>query len=413
MGLRGKVLVAQGGGPTVVINQSLAGVVLESRKSPLVTRVYGAIKGVEGILNEDFLDLTQETSHNLEQVALTPASALLSTRDKPDSRYCQEMFQVMRAHDIRYFFYIGGNDSADTVRIINENANQSNYDLRAIHIPKTIDNDVVLNDHTPGYGSAARFVASAFSGANLDNISLPGVYIIVVMGRNAGFLTAASCFAQKFQDDGPHLIYLPEKTFSVDKFLLDVKTVYDRYGRCLVAVSEGIQDADNDLIVPKLVDKICCDAHGNLELTSNNSVLGDYLATLVKKNLQVKRVRSDTLGYFQRSFNGCISDVDRDEAREAGEKAAQFALYQELDGSVIIERTGYYSVEYRLKPLELVAGKTRVMPPEFINAAGNHITDAFKFYARPLLGSGFPTAHRLQAPPVPKILRRDPGAETF
>ncbi|WP_089611534.1 6-phosphofructokinase [Dehalobacterium formicoaceticum] len=407
MGLIGKVVVAQGGGPTIVINQSLVGVVLESRKSTQITSVYGAIKGVEGILNEDFIDLTMETSHNLEQVGLTPSSALLSTRDKPDERYCQELFRVLKAHDIRYFFYIGGNDSADTVRIVNDNANKAHYNLRTIHIPKTIDNDVVLNDHTPGYGSAARFVAQAFSGANLDNRSLPGVYIIVVMGRNAGFLTAASSLAQKFSDDGPHLIYLPERTFRIDDFLKEVKEVYDRYGRCLVAVSEGIRDEQHRLVITKLVDKIGRDAHGNLELTSNNFLLGDYLASIVKKNLNIKRVRSDTLGYFQRSFNGCVSDVDQHEAREVGEKAAQFAIRQNLDGSVVIERSGYYSVEYHLKPLADVAGKTRVMPDHFINPAGNNVTDTFKFYLRPLIGSGFPSAYRLQAPRVPKILESE------
>lgn len=151
MSLVGKVLIAQGGGPTAVINQTLAGIVLEARKFPQVTRIYGAIKGVEGIANEDFIDLTQATSHNLEQVALTPSSALLTTRVKPDSKYCQEIFKVIRAHDIRYFFYIGGNDSADTVRIVNEEAKRSNYELRAIHVPKTIDNDLMVNDHTPGY----------------------------------------------------------------------------------------------------------------------------------------------------------------------------------------------------------------------------------------------------------------------
>jgi 6-phosphofructokinase len=403
VGLNGKVVIAQGGGPTMVINQSLVGAVLEARKSPKITSVYGAIKGVEGIINEDFLDLTQETSHNLEQVGLTPASALLSTRDKPDEKYCQEIFNVLKAHDIHYFFYIGGNDSADTVRIVNDNAIKSQYALRTIHIPKTIDNDIVLNDHTPGYGSAARFVAQAFSGANLDNRSLPGVYIIVVMGRNSGFLTAASSLAQKYRDDGPHLIYLPERAFEINRFLTDVKGVYNRYGRCLVAVSEGIKDENNTLILTKLVDRISMDAHGNFELTKNNFLLGDFLANIVKKELNIKRVRSDTLGYFQRSFNGCVSDVDQHEAREVGEKAAQFAICQDLDGSVVIERTGFYSVEYHLKPLTDVAGKTRVMPDEFISPSGNYVTDAFKFYVRPLVGSGFPSAYRLQAPKVPKL----------
>jgi 6-phosphofructokinase 1 len=147
MKLEGKVVIAQGGGPTAVINQSLVGVVLESRKFAQVSRVYGAVNGVTGILNEDFVDLTQETTHNLEQVAVTPSSALFSTREKPDEKFCKEMFRVMKAHDVRYFFYIGGNDSADTVRIVNEQAKKVRYEFRAIHIPKTIDNDLVLNDH--------------------------------------------------------------------------------------------------------------------------------------------------------------------------------------------------------------------------------------------------------------------------
>ena len=187
-----KILVAQGGGPTAVINQSLAGVVLEARKFGDVSRVYGAHHGVRGIVNEDLLDLTQETTHNLEMVANTPSSALGSTRDKPDAKYCHEIFKVLQAHEIGAFFYIGGNDSSDTVRIVSEEAAKANYPLRCIHIPKTIDNDLVGNDHTPGFPSAARFVAQAFTGANLDNAALPGVYVGVVMGRHAGFLTAAT-----------------------------------------------------------------------------------------------------------------------------------------------------------------------------------------------------------------------------
>lgn len=221
---QGKVLVAQGGGPTAVINQSMAGVVLEARKFRNVELVYGAYHGVSGIINEEFLDLTQETSHNIEMVANTPSSALGSTRDKPDLKYCQEIFKVLKAHGIGYFFYIGGNDSSDTVRIVSEEARRANYALRCIHIPKTIDNDLVGNDHTPGFPSAARFVAQAFMGANLDNAALTGVYLAVVMGRHAGFLTAASALGKKFPDDGPHLIYLPERVFSVDKFL-DRKSV--------------------------------------------------------------------------------------------------------------------------------------------------------------------------------------------
>jgi len=406
MKLEGKVVVAQGGGPTAVINQSLVGVTLESRKFSQVTRVYGALGGVQGIINEDFVDLTQETTHNLEQVADTPSSALLSTRDKPDEAYCREIFKVLKAHDVRYFFYIGGNDSADTVRIVNEQAKTADYEFRAIHIPKTIDNDLARNDHTPGFGSAARFVASAFTGINLDNRALPGVYIGIVMGRHAGFLTAASALAQKYPDDGPHLIYMPERPFHRDSFLADVKRVYDQFGRCVVAVSEGIIDDKGIPIITKLSSRVEKDAHGNVQL-SGTGMLGDLLCDLVRDKLKIKRVRSDTFGYLQRSFMGCVSDIDQREAREVGERAAHYAIWYNLDGSISIQRTGFYSVNYQLENLADIAGKTRHMPDEYINSTGNGITDDFKFYLRPLLGSGFLVPHRLRAPRVAKILTQN------
>lgn len=402
--LQGKVLVAQGGGPTAVINQSMAGVVLEARKFRNVDLVYGAYHGVRGIVNEDFLDLTQETSHNLEMVAETPSSALGSTRDKPDLKYCQEIFKVLQAHGIAYFFYIGGNDSSDTVRIVSEEARKAGYPLRCIHIPKTIDNDLVHNDHTPGFPSAARFVAQAFSGANLDNAALPGVYCAVVMGRHAGFLTAASALGKKFPDDGPHLIYVPERTFKVDKFLGDVKATMDKFGRCVIAVSEGVHDEDGAPIITKLASEVEKDAHGNIQL-SGTGALADLLCEEIKQKLNIKRVRGDTFGYLQRSFIGCVSDVDQREAREVGEKAVQFAMWGDQDGSVVIKRTGFYSVDYQLMPLEAVAGKTRVMEDEFITPCGTDVTDAFRMYLRPLLGSRMPDAYRLRLNKVPKILK--------
>ncbi len=399
-----KVLIAQGGGPTAVINQSMVGAVLESRKFNNVELVYGAFHGVRGIVDEEFLDLTQETTHNLEMVAETPSSALGSTRDKPDLKYCQEIFKVLKAHEISYFFYIGGNDSSDTVRIVSEEAKKANYPLRSIHIPKTIDNDLVENDHTPGFPSAARFVAQAFIGANLDNYALPGIYIAVVMGRHAGFLTAASALGKKFPDDGPHLIYLPERVFDVEKFLADVKATMDRYGRCVVAVSEGIHDAEGVPIALKLAKNVEKDDHGNVQL-SGTGALADMLCDEIREKLGVKRVRGDTFGYVQRSFIGCVSDVDQREAREVGEKAVQFAMWGDTDGSVVIERKGFYSVDYRLAPLEAVAGKTKVMPDEFISESGTDVTDAFRMYLRPLLGSGMPDAYRLRQNLVQKVLK--------
>ena len=401
----GKILVAQGGGPTAVINQSLVGVVLEARRHAGITRVYGARHGVRGIVDEDFVDLTQETSHNLELVAATPAAALGSTRDKPDLAYCREMFKVLQAHRIEHFFNIGGNDSSDTVRIVAEEARTAGYPLRCLHIPKTIDNDLVLNDHTPGFPSAARFVAQAFAGANLDNAALPGVYIGVVMGRHAGFLTAASALGKKFADDGPHLIYLPERVFEIERFLADVKAVYERHGRCVVAVSEGIHDAAGVPILARLAKDLERDAHGNVQL-SGSGALADLLCEEIKRRLKIKRVRGDTFGYLQRSFVGCVSDVDQREAREVGEKAVQFAMWGHGNGSVAIQRTGFYSVDYTLLPLQAVAGKTRTMEDEFISASGTDVTDAFRLYLRPLLGSGLPDAFRLRPHPVPKVLGR-------
>jgi 6-phosphofructokinase 1 len=401
----GKILVAQGGGPTAVINQSLVGVALEARRFSQIGHIYGAHHGVRGIIDEDFVDLTQETSHNLELVANTPSSALGSTRDKPDAAYCHEIFKVLQAHQIGHFFYIGGNDSSDTVRIVSQEAQAANYDLRCIHIPKTIDNDLVGNDHTPGFPSAARFVAQAFAGANLDNAALPGVYVGVVMGRHAGFLTAASALGKKFPDDGPHLIYLPERTFDLNQFLFDVKTMYERHGRCVIAVSEGIHDANGTLIAALLAKEMEHDAHGNVQL-SGNGALADLLCEEIKAKLKIKRVRGDTFGYLQRSFIGCVSDVDQREAREVGEKAVQFAMWGGRNGSVAIKRTGFYSVDYELLPLEAVAGKTRVMEDEFITANGTDVTDAFRMYLRPLLGSGMPDAFRLRHHPVERVLKK-------
>ena len=399
-----KILVAQGGGPTAVINQSLVGVALEARRFPEFGAVYGALHGVRGIVDENLVDLGHESLHNLEAVAASPAAALGSTRDKPDRKYCQDIFKVLRAHEIDTFLYIGGNDSSDTVRIVAEEAATEGHSLSALHIPKTIDNDLVGFDHTPGYPSAARFVVQAFMGANLDNNALPGVYVAVIMGRHAGFLTAASALARKYPDDGPHLIYLPEREFVVDKFLADVKTTFDRHGRCMVAVSEGVHDASGAPIIAKLAKTVEHDAHGNIQL-SGSGALADLLCEEIKNKLGLKRVRGDTFGYLQRSFAGCVSDVDADEAREVGEKAVQYAAFGSKSGSVAIRRVGDYATDYPLLPIDQVAGKTRVMEDHFINADGNGVTAAFHDYLRPLLGSALPRVARLRGHRVAKRTR--------
>ncbi|MBD3345085.1 MAG: diphosphate--fructose-6-phosphate 1-phosphotransferase [Chitinivibrionales bacterium] len=400
--LTGKAVVAQGGGPTAVINQSLVGVVLQAREYPFIENIYGALHGVRGIIDEEFLDLTQATMHNLEQVASTPSSGMLSTRDKPDEEYCEKIFKVLKAHDVRYFFYCGGNDSADTCRIVNENAKQAGYELRVIHIPKTIDNDLLVTDHCPGFGSAGKFVAQAFAGINLDNRSIPGVYIGVVMGRHAGFLTATSIFAKKYPDDGPHLVYVPEKPFDLEKFIADVDRVYKEYGRCVIAISEGVVNAEGIPIITELTKSDEKDAHGNIQL-SGTGALGDALGQLIKDKLKIKRVRCDTFGYLQRSFLGVVSGTDAHEAREVGEKAVQFSAWENVDGSVAIRRTGDYSAEYFLTPLETVARNTKMMADEYIDTENSTITTAFKNYARSLIGV-LPDYERISAPVVKKLL---------
>src|ERR1700688_2621246 len=345
-----KALVAQGGGPTAVINQSLAGIVLAARRFSNIKSVLGACHGVGGIPPENFVDLGQETAQQLELVAATPGSALGSTRDKPDTRYCQEILRVLQAHGIGYFFYIGGNDTADTLRILSEEARDAGYPLRCIHVPKTVDNDLMCNDHTPGFPSAARFVTPGLAVAKLATAAMPGVYPAVFMGRHAAFLTAASALARKYPDDGPHLIYLPERVFAIPQFLADVKTTFERHGRCIIAVSEGVHDAEGAPIITKLASTVEKDAHGNVQL-SGTGALADLLCEEIKAKLGIKRVRGDTFGYLQRSFAGCVSDVDQREAREVGEKAVQYALWGQGDGSVAIRRTGDYAVDYPLIPL--------------------------------------------------------------
>ena len=386
--LKGNAVIGQSGGPTAVINQSLVGVIQEAKKAGHILDLLGACHAVRGIVNQDFLPLEKYPDELLERIAQTPASALGSTRDKPDQAYCERIFQAFAKNNVRYFFYIGGNESADTARLVNELARQSNYELRTFHIPKTIDNDLKVHDHTPGYGSAAKFVATAIMGDNFDNKSLPGIKVDVIMGRNAGFLTAAAGLGRHDPEDGPHLIYVPEAPFTEEKFLADVDRVYTKQRRCLIAVSEGIHAPDGKLWAEKMAENVEKDSHGNVQL-SGSGALGDFLADLIKKKLSGKlRVRADTFGYMQRSFPGCISEMDSREARMVGEMAVKFSTDENnIEGSVAMRRLSNdpYRIETFLTPLASVARETKHLSPEFI-AEGNNITPAFEEYARPLVG---------------------------
>ncbi|MDD4870736.1 MAG: 6-phosphofructokinase [Kiritimatiellae bacterium] len=380
----GKMLIAQSSGPSPVINQSLVGAIMEAKKHKEIKNIYGAMHGIKGILGEDFIDMRKESAATLKAVANTPSSALGSVRKKPSPEDCVKIFTVLKKYEIHYFFYIGGNDSAETVHIISEEAKKSNFELRCFHIAKTIDNDLRENDHTPGFGSAAKFVAMALMGDNLDNRALPGVKIDVVMGRHAGFLTAASALARVYPDDGPHLIYLPERPFNMEKFVADVKKVNEKYGRCVIAVSEGISDENGQAIAAKFSKEV--DSHGNVQL-SGTGALGDLLAAEIKAKTEIKRVRADTFGYLQRCFPAIISATDSKEAALVGATAVKQSL-KIPSGSIAIKRKPgkKYQVYFEAVPLSAVAKETKHMPDEFINSEANDVTKAFIDYAKPIVG---------------------------
>ncbi len=375
-----------------MINQSLVGVIEQVQATEHIDELLGARHGVRGVIDNDYIRLNGASRDLLERIAATPAAALGSTRDKPDAAYCERIFANFKKNDVHYFFYIGGNDSADTARIVNELAKKEGHDLQTYHIPKTIDNDLRVHDHTPGYGSAAKFVAAAIMGDNYDNRSLPGIKVDVIMGRNAGFLTAASVLARQHADDGPHLIYVPEVPLSIEKYLADVDAMYKKHGRCLIAVSEGIVMPDGKTWAEHMAATTEKDAHGNLQL-SGSGALGDYLSGLITKNLQAPggkklRVRADTFGYIQRSFPGFVSESDAREARLVGRRAVEYAIDpSNVEGSVAMRRVAgdRYDVETFLTPLATVARETQHMAPQYLEG-GNNITQAFVKYVTPLVG---------------------------
>jgi 6-phosphofructokinase 1 len=406
--MAGNAVIGQSGGPTAVINQSLVGAIealSAAQKAGKIGKLLGAKHGVRGIINNEFVSLDNLPAELLERVAQTPSSALGSTRDKPDEAYCQKIFESFKKNNIEYFFYIGGNDSADTARITAEMAQKAGVKLNVYHVCKTIDNDLRTTDHCPGYGSAGRFVALAHQGDDADNRSLKGIKINIIMGRDAGWLTAASVLGRYDESDGPHLVYVPEVDFSEEKFINDVARVYAKFGRCVVAVSEGIRykaDDKKSLLAAKIMEGGEVDAHGNKQL-SGSGALGDYLSNLVKAKLPAGlsltdpkvsagklRVRADTFGYLQRSFPTIVSETDAVEARQCGRNAVQYALTAPgglSSGSVAMRRAAgsVYKIEYFPTPLSSVARQTKPLPVEWV-VDGNSMSDAYLAYARPLVG---------------------------
>lgn len=376
-------VIAQGGGPTAVINQTMAGAVLEIRRRHPSARILGSRHGVRGIRDGDYVDLTDIAEERLLRIAATPSAALGSTRDKPDAAYCGLILEGLRKVDAQAFVYIGGNDTAGTQQILSDAAQGS---IAFVHAPKTIDNDLEENDHVPGYISAAEFVAGAFLSVDLDFRALPGIYVGIVMGRHAGFLTAAAAAWRDDDTDGPHLIYVPERPFSAPRFIDDVKASLARHRRCVVAVSEGVTTADGRALVESLVpaDKLERDAHGNVKLSGSD--LSRAFEAMLAEGLPGKRARVDALGYLPRGYIGAVNAVDAQEAFDAGAFAVHAA--EKGGGSVALKYEGGKTV-MRLVPLANVAGKTRHMPDDFMLPDANHLSEKGMDYLRRLVPGRF------------------------
>ena len=388
--MKKNVIVGQSGGPTAVINASLYGVVYEAlMQKEQIGTVYGMINGIEGFLADTIMNMNSvEQSGELELIKTTPGSFLGSCRyklseDLKDDVY-PLLFKKFEEYSIGYFFYIGGNDSMDTVSKLSRYAAISGSEICFIGIPKTIDNDLVLTDHTPGFGSAAKYVAStvreiAIDASVYDNKK--SVTIVEIMGRHAGWLTAASVLARKFENDNPVLIYLPESAFNTDTFIEDVKKALEHTSNLVVCVSEGINDG-NGTFICELASDVGVDTFGHKMLTGS----GKYLENLVKEKLGVK-VRSIELNVNQRCSSSMISATDQEEAIQAGISGVHFALDGITGKMIAFHRTegADYSINYVPEDVNLICNQEKTVPPEWITGNGSDIGQAFIDYALPLI----------------------------
>lgn len=381
-------MVAQSGGPTVAINASLAGVIAGVRQSGKYDVCYGAINGILGILNERFLNLTEVVNDDekLERLKVTPAMYLGSCRHKlpnykdDDSPYVF-IFNQFAKMNIKAFFYIGGNDSMDTVLKLSDYAAKINSDIRIIGIPKTIDNDLCMIDHTPGFGSAAKYIASTMLEVAHDTFiyAVKSVTIVEIMGRDAGWLTASSALARNRYNTAPHLIYLPEVAFDKEQFLNDIREKLKTLNNVIVAVSEGIRDENGDYIT---ASKAVADQFGHQQLSG----AGKALEFLVKENIGVK-VRSVEVNVLQRCAAHMASKTDLDESFTLGKKAVSLAEEGITASMVILERISNmpYQVRYDHAPIAGIANEAKSIPREWINKAGNDIMPELYDYLKPLI----------------------------
>ena len=384
--LEGNCLVGQSGGPTAVINATLAGVIDEALNYECIEEIYGSLNGVLGILNEDFIDLASESQQAIRGLRASPGAALGTCRFqfKKEADY-ERALEVFKAHDIRYFFYVGDNDSMATAAKLNSIASEQGYELRVIGIPKTIDNDITRTDHTPGYGSAIKYVATTVREMASDSEAVgQGDYVSIleVMGRNSGWIAAGAslCKRRDHPHDPPHLIYIPEVPFSNEKFIEDVQRVLQREKYCVIVVGEGLVDSDGNYVA---LGSSSTDAFGNVQLGGS----GEYLRNLVDKTLNVS-ARSCKLGIAQRSAAHCASKTDSDEAYLVGQDAVIAAVQKGESGKMIsLQRTESesYACETGLADLGEVSQGTKRIPKDWINDDGVSMNYPFIKYATPFI----------------------------
>jgi len=410
--LSGNALVGQSGGPTAVINASVAGVIAEALNHTCIEEIYGTLNGVLGLLQEDFIDLASESQQAVRALRHTPGAALGTCRYKlkrPED--FERVLAVFQAHNIRYFFYAGGNDSQDTADKISQLAKTQGYELRVIGIPKTVDNDLAVTDHCPGYGSVIKYLGTTIRELACDHEAMGRhdlVSIVEVMGRNAGWIAAGASLAKRrdHPNDPPHLIYLPEVAFAPEKFIADVQRVLKREKYCLVVVGEGLIDADGNYIAAAEAT----DAFGHAQLGG----AGDYLKNLVEQQIPGVKARSAKPGIAQRAAAHAGSKTDADEAYLAGQAAVKAAVNGETDKMITLVRgdAEHYTCETGLAPLADIANGVKKLPREWINEDGVSMNFQFARYAQPFIqgetvvpyDAGLPVFAHLEKVPVEKLL---------
>ncbi len=396
---KGNAVIGQSGGPTCAINATLAGVIKGCLANANIEKVYGMKNGVEGFLREDFIDIKEyfggPRDKNLQLLASTPASALGSCRKKiSDDETMAKIFEILEKYEIRYFFYIGGNDSMDAVMKLSTYAKEHPdvYDVNFIGVPKTIDNDLVMTDHTPGYGSAAKYIAVSMQEIMRDVAvyTTKAVTIVEIMGRDAGWLTAASALTNHLCGIGPELIYLPEFAFDSDKFISDVNKKLKESDYVVVAVSEGIRDKDGNYVAESAMSG-AVDTFGHKYLAGT----GKFLENLVKEKIGCK-VRSVELNILQRCASHISSKTDIEESIKIGEAAVRHAYAGETGKMVVVQRVAdseSYAVETAVEDVKEIANKIKKMPKSFFDSKNKTVTDKCIEYMLPLIQGEYPSEY--------------------